>query len=231
LLKVCEDHEDGAAARLYRMFTHLPWLGVLRGWLFEKLALKYLDTVENTVNLSMRRLDDPEASNLTWTYHGPIPRLIFKSDQAAIDKLNNAVQAIEPLHLVPSARNFPAVDSMIYDPGEVFTCIQVTVNANHGINVDGLKRIQGWLDPATPAAILRPGVSTPWRFVFIVPSDIAPTFRLQTFDKDSTTEIWSRKVVQYVVALDEGTIFGAMNEQHNLEEQQVGVKNLFFECC
>jgi hypothetical protein len=58
LLEVCEDHEAGATARLYRSFTHLPWVGTLRGWQFEKHApKKYLDRIESLEDNPPRGID------------------------------------------------------------------------------------------------------------------------------------------------------------------------------
>ena len=44
--------------------------------------------------------------------------------------------------MIPLARDFLAVDSILYDPNDpnaVPTCIQITMNTNHPIAVSGLR--------------------------------------------------------------------------------------------
>jgi|SRR5712671_885418 len=112
----------------------------------------------------------------------------------------------KPLHLIPLAPNFPAVDSILYDPNDksaVLTCIQITINNDHPIVVSGLKDIQSWLDPKNSSlGELRPRKNKPWRFVFVVPSHMAPTFKLQRLDGDTPG-----KVHRYVLGLEEKPIF------------------------
>ena len=57
----------------------------------------------------------------------------------SIDELTKAVQNEKPLLLVPLVRNVAAVDSTIYDPKEVLTCIQITTNREHDVPVSGLQ--------------------------------------------------------------------------------------------
>ena len=79
---------------------------------------------------------------MMWTYCGCTPCFTFLQDADFIDEITKAVQNGQPLHLVPLVRNFPAVDSIVYDPNEALTCIQTTVSRNHPIVVSGLQRIQ-----------------------------------------------------------------------------------------
>ncbi|KAI0283967.1 hypothetical protein BGY98DRAFT_949780 [Russula aff. rugulosa BPL654] len=51
-------------------------------------------------------------------------------------EITKAVRNKERLHIIPLARNFPAVDSILYDPNDpnaVLTCIQITLNKDHPI--------------------------------------------------------------------------------------------------
>ena len=116
---------------------------------------------------------------------------------------------LTPLHLVPSAPNFAAVDSIVYDPNEALTgltCLQMTVSHQHDIKVPGLQKIQNWLKLDTPLEHLHP--SNPreerrlWRLIFIVPSDDAAFFEKQSFIDDTDLGEWDGKVYQYVVGLD-----------------------------
>jgi hypothetical protein len=130
-----------------------------------------------------------------------VPRSVFQ-ETTVIGKITSAVATNEPVHLVPSATNFPAVDSIIYYPNDVLTCIQTTINDDHPIAVSGLRRIQSWLQ--SPLGDLRPKKKegSRWRFIFIVPENMAPTFRLQDFKGDTDKDEWAGKVVQYVFGLE-----------------------------
>jgi hypothetical protein len=62
------------------------------------------------------------------TFHGPVPHFNFRWEMDFIGAITNAVQNKSPVHLVPSVHNFVTVDSIIYDPKEVLTCIQIMVS-------------------------------------------------------------------------------------------------------
>jgi hypothetical protein len=85
-----------------------------------------------------------DSDQKTWTCHGRIPRSVFQ-ETTVIGTITSAVATNEPVHLVPSATNFPAVDSIVYYPNDVLTCIQTTMDYGHPIAVSGLRRIQRWL--------------------------------------------------------------------------------------
>jgi hypothetical protein len=115
-----------------------------------------------------------------------------------INDINRAVENNESLHLVPTIPNFAAVDSIVYCPTDVLTCIQVTIKSEHPIAVTGLKRIQRWLKGTD----LVPKRTRPWRFIFIVPRQMETSFRSQKFDGDTKLGEWAGKVNQYVFGLD-----------------------------
>jgi hypothetical protein len=138
LLRVCETHEADAAAKFYCSLSGVPWAGAFLGQLFERQALKHLDDIGRHRRLTIRRLSD--SGQIPWTYHGPIPRFVFE-ETTVISKIASAVAANESVHLVPSATNFPAVDSIIYYPNDVLTCIQTTINDDHPIAVSGVFKV------------------------------------------------------------------------------------------
>ena len=82
------------------------------------------------------------------------------------------------MHLIPLAPNFEAVNSIIYDPNEVLTCIQITLNMKHSIATKDLKRIQKRVERDISVAKLRPDKGRPWRFIFIVPLYNEENFKL-----------------------------------------------------
>jgi hypothetical protein len=150
---------------------------------------------------------------VTWTYRGPILLSTFQ-EPAVIDKMMEAVRDGTPVHLAPLARNFPSVDSIIHDPKDsnVVTCIQITMDPVHAIEVSGLKRIEKWLESGSSLEDLRPTTTRPWRFLFVVPLGMAPTFELQKLDGDTDKGEWAGKVDQYVLGLKEETIFGERSD-------------------
>jgi hypothetical protein len=121
-----------------------------------------------------------------------------------IGAITNAVQNKSPVHLVPSVRNFATVDSIVYDPKEVLTCIQIMVSGQHPIRVSGLQRIQSWFESGTPLAHLRPSKAknSPWCLIFVVTSGDEASFELQTLEGDTDRCEWAGKVHQYVLGLD-----------------------------
>ena len=173
---------------------------LLWGLVFKRRVSNCLDRIGAAGrNFPIRELTSPE--EMTWSYRGPTPRSNFLQKSDFIDEITKAIQRNEPLHLIPSAPNFTAVDSILYAPTEVLTCIQTTVSRKHSICVSGLQRIQSWLEHGTPLAALRPSTNRPWRFIFIVPSGEASTFELQKLEGDTKDE-WAGKVHQYVLELD-----------------------------
>ncbi len=193
-LNKCEDLQAGAIARFYRQISGKPQAASLRGYLFER---QVLDSSSAESRYEILGLTNPKEKK-TWTFRGRIR--YFTEDSTAVDEVTNAVATKEPLHLVPLISSFPAVDSIVYDPNEVFTCIQTTVNkGEHPISVSGLQRIQRWLDLQTSLAGLLPSKKKPWRFIFIVPSNMVSTFKKQRFKGDTDNNEWAGKVKQYVL--------------------------------
>jgi hypothetical protein len=99
---------------------------------------------------------------MMWTCRGPNKPFIFR-ESTVVDKITEAVNSQKLLHLVPLARNFVAVDSIIYDPNDpkaCFTCIQVTRNPDHDITVSDLQHIESWLrlkSPLKDIPLAKPG--------------------------------------------------------------------------
>ncbi|KAH9952840.1 hypothetical protein BC827DRAFT_1252018 [Russula dissimulans] len=182
-------------------------------------VLHYLKgTGTPTQQFSIRRLTDSNQPPLTpvmWTYPEDIQHFSFQNS-TVLDAITKAVNRRGALLLIPLARNFPAVDSILYGPNDAYavTCIQITMNNNHPILVSGLQQIQSWLKLGH-----RP---KPWRFLFVVPSEMASAFASQALHGDTTTKEWAEKVHQYVLGLEEKTIFKRQspNVQHTITSQQ-----------
>jgi len=206
LLKEYETRQENAAADFYISISGMASAGSLRGRLMERQVLKYFDTLHGPHDFYIRSLANSTISK--WTYPGPAERVTFQS-RSFTHTLNSAVEAKQPQHLVPSDPNFPAVDSILYDPAGVLVCIQITIQDKHPVAVLGLRRIQGWLKYKTPLANLRPSTSGKhWPLIFVAPDTVAPAFRLQDFEGDTDKYEWAKKVDQYVLGIKEDVLWG-----------------------
>jgi hypothetical protein len=215
LLNACETREANAAALLYRQLSTTSWAASFRGHLFERQVLKYLDGIQTEHVFTIRRLAD--SNEMTWTYDGgKTTRVIYHGP----DEIKTTVTAKQAAHLVPSATNFAAVDSIIYHPDDVLTLIQVTMNkSRHPIKVKGLRDIQRWFRKVgryVGTAGLLPTKKDPWRFVFIVPPDMVGDFDLQELDGDTKKGEWAGKMTQYVLLSEGLEVFG---RAHNSTQQ------------
>ena len=197
-METYELHEVHMATTFFRRISRAPEAASLWSHVFERQALNHIDA--DGCDFEIRRLYS--SGKMRWGCPGPIRRANFLQQSDFIDKITKAFQDKQPLHLVPSVPNIPAIDSILYIPNEELSCIQVTISTKHGIQVPGLRRIQSWLQPGTVLADLRPSVNNPWRFIFIVPPGEASTFTLQRFEGDTSDDVWDRKVHQYVLGLD-----------------------------
>jgi hypothetical protein len=206
-----EARKADAAADFYHDIEAMPGAGSLTGYLFERQVLNHLSGISEECEFSIRRLTDSE--EVTWTHPGGIDRVNFQeSTELTFSKgITDAVERRKPVHLVPSVGNFAAVDSIFYDPDDpdaTITCIQITMNKKHPVAVSGLRHIQSCLRLDGPLEGLRPTSNRKWRFLFVVPSRMSTTFKSQRLKDDTLYGEWAGKVDQYVLGLDDETLFG-----------------------
>ena len=202
LMEVYDRQEAHAVAALYHHISITPEAATLWGHVFESRVLNRIDA--GGYDFPIRRLTLPEEET-TWTCpKSPIPRFKFLQKKDFIEQITKAFEENEPLHLVPAVPNFKAVDSILYIPNEVLTCIQATVSSkDHGIHVPGLRVIQSWLGvKREPLAHLCPSKDRPWRFIFIVPPDKSSSFGFQRLEHDTDKGAWAEKMHQYVLGLN-----------------------------
>jgi hypothetical protein len=236
LLKQYEVRKDDAVADFYYIISTMDDAATLRGHMFERQVLYHLRGISAIRTFRIRGLT-ADSNQTTWTYRGDNIQHTDLEESSFLDEITDAGRDRKPLHLVPLARNFPAVDSILYDPNDpdaVLTCIQITMNEENPIADLGLQRIQSWLDRNTALAGLRPTKSRPWRFLFVVPSHIASTFQSQRLKGDTATHEWAGKVHQYVLELKEGSIFQRRSDSSAITsqegEQQVWCESVFEHC-
>jgi hypothetical protein len=226
LLRRYEVRKSDAAADFYYSMSGMSDAASLQGHLFERQVLNHLGDITSIPAEStfvIRGLTDSILTKWTgwtgfnrtkWTCRGAIRHITF-DESTIFNELTEAVRNRMPVRLVPSARNFVAVDSILYDPDDpnaVLTCIQITMNMKHPIAVSGLKLIQRWLKRGSSLDGLRPQKTWPWRFLFVVPSDDPSQFKSQRFIGDTRTGEWAGKVHQYVLGMREQTIFGRSSD-------------------
>jgi hypothetical protein len=198
--------QSDAAVNFYHSIMGIQSAATLRGNIMERQVLKYFDSLEEPHTFAIRSLADSTISN--WTYPCRVRRTTFQSSTFT-SLLSSAVSSRYALHLVPLDPNFPAIDSMMYDPSSsALTGIQVTIRDEHPVAVSGLKRIQGWLKQRGLLAHLRPSISNNhWRLVFVVPEAAAASFKQQHMEGDTSGNEWAGKVDQYVLGLQEDTLW------------------------
>jgi hypothetical protein len=181
LLRQYETHKVNVTANFYRTTSAMSGAGPLRGHVFEWQVLNHLNQIRTEYTWPIRRLTD--SKQIAWTYRRPIDHITFQeSTSTVLGEITKAVRNRKPLHLIPLVRNFPAVDSILYDPDDLdalLTCIQITINKDRPMLVSDLRLIQSWLKQRTTLGGLRPTKTRPWRFLFVVPSGMVSTFKLQ----------------------------------------------------
>jgi len=216
LLKEYETRNAHAAADFCDSIAGMSHAEILRARIFERQVLKYFDSHTDPHTFFIHA---PSSSAISqWIYPGSTPRVTFHSGSFT-SSLETAVKDQMPLHLVPTDPNFPAIDSILYDPTASLTLIQVTRRSLHPVNVSGLQRLQRWLKRGTCLAALRPSVTgRHWRLIFVVPDTLACDFKMQDFEGDSVTSEWARKVDQYVLEICEDEIWGrTTNDKERLQ--------------
>jgi hypothetical protein len=194
LLEPYEQHRLDAAAEFYNSIANDPNAGSLRGRMWERQVLRYLDTLKKPHVFSVRSLDD--SSITEWVYPGPAKRVVFQTSTLTQSLLSE----VQPIHLVPKDPNYAALDSLVYGP-DGLTFNQTAVCTKHPVAVVGLKR-------NTPLASLRPSKDNHWPLTFIVPDSIADSFTKQPLEGDTAKGEWASKVDQYVLGLREATVWG-----------------------
>src|SRR5712671_1130308 len=202
--------EADAIANFYRRISTVPAAGSLRGHLFEKQTLNHLCGIHDASEFWIRRLTD--SNRRAWTCRGPVERLDTLESEFP-EAITKAVGKPKPLHLIPLAHNFWAVDSILYDLNDleaVLTFILIMVKDNHPIVVSGLQLIQCLLNIKKNPLFgdLHPNTTKLWCFLFIVPSRKESTFKVQRLLGDTAMFEWAKKVDQYVLGLEDQTIFG-----------------------
>jgi hypothetical protein len=225
LLQRYEKHKFDAAAEFYYTISGISEAASLQGHLFERQVLSHLCGICTEKTFRIRRLTDSEEMDWSdWIYG----RHVNFHESTIFAEISEAVKSRERLLMIPLIPNFPAVDSIFYDPNDqVLTCIQITRSFDHPIAVSGLQLIQSWLKRGTPLNRLRPSVKKPWRFVFVVPFGMADTFKSQDLvDKARKTNTkgvadWPKKVQQYVLGLKEESIFIRGSDSSATSSQQV----------
>jgi hypothetical protein len=203
LLEQYEKKEADASFTLYQSLRYESRAGSLRGKMFERQVLKYLDKLKKPTPFKIRSLANGTIT--TWNYPGRAPRNTFEP-HSFTPSLTEAFRNGCSTHFVPLDSTFPSVDSVLFDPKEGLTGIQVTIQDTHPVAVKGLGRLLGWLNQSGPLATLRPTQASRWRLIFILPIDVAAGFQEQTFVGDTKTGAWKKKIDQYVLGLDENTL-------------------------
>ena len=121
-------------------------------------------------------------------------------------EIARCVAAGESVYLQPMSDNFASLDSIIYQPTDPLVGMQITNALIHPIKATGLSALQLLLKPKHALlAPLRPTVGKPWILLFVVPTPMEKSFTRQKIEGVAAN--WNRKMVQYVLGLDEREVF------------------------
>jgi hypothetical protein len=126
LLQKYEVYTVNVAADFYHKLSGMPGIGPLQGHIFERQVLSHLCGIDSGHNFPMRQLTDSK------NYTGPVRHFNFHESTIS-SEITEAVRNKERLLMTPLARNFPAVDFILYDPKDrssvlTFTCYLYTNN-------------------------------------------------------------------------------------------------------
>lgn len=208
LLNTYKKRQANASYEFYKLLKGSQGTGPLRGAMFEAQVLEYLAALKGQEQFAIRRLSNSDTDQ--WTYPGPTTSS-FSHSSTFTQSLRDAVTQEISLLLVPQP-NFAAVAAILYTPRDVLTGIQVTVNTVHPVAVVGLQRIQKWLKQKSILDNLRPSVrGDHWRLIFVVPDDQAFSFEIQKFEGNGS-DGWLKKVDQWVLGMNEDTIWGRTSQ-------------------
>ena len=215
LLGAYEAQKPDAAFEFYEAITDITKAWSLRGRILEWQVLRYFDNLKGPHTFILRSLKDNSIIN--WVYPGHTKCHMFQPTTfakgvvpAGRNWLQSAVSNKQSLHLVPKDPNFPALDSIVYDPKPEsgLSLNQITANLHHPVAVVGLQHVQRWLKQNTLLAHLQPSIQCRhWPFTFIVPETISDSFTKQLFEGDTITQEWANKVDQYVLGIEEESLW------------------------
>jgi len=209
LLELYEQRQADASFKFYKSIRNTPNAGTIRGQMFQVQVLKHLGALKGQEQFTIRRLTDSIPSQ--WTYPGPTASSCCHSSTFP-QLLEDAVTQRKSAHLVPQQPTFAALHSILYTPGDVLTGIYATVHTEHPVAVVGLQRIRSWLKRDSIFSNLEPSIpGNHWRLIFVVPEEIASTFQIQRLEGDTDSNEWSNKVDQYVLGINEDTLWGQLS--------------------
>ncbi|EDR09963.1 uncharacterized protein LACBIDRAFT_318345 [Laccaria bicolor S238N-H82] len=209
-LEIYERSQTGASFQFYRIIKNTRNAGTLRGQMFQVQVLKHLGGLKGPEQFTIRRLTDSDTSQ--WMYPGPTASCCCPS-AAFPQLLEGAVTQRKSVHLVPQERNFSALHSILYTPGDVLTVIYATVETERPVGVVSFQRIQSWLKRDSMLSHLQPSIlGNHWRLIFVVPEQMASSFRIQKFEGDADSDGWFEKVDQYVLGINEDTLWARTSQ-------------------
>ena len=199
LLERFEKEQDDAIRVLYNRIRKEPKLAILmRGLTWERQCHIFFQSLKFPRSFVLRSLDDPSIS-ITWDYPGPTKYESFEP-RSFSSQLQALIQDKTPAYLKPMLTIFSTLDSLVYQPG-ILDILQMTVRVEHPSSTAGFGLIQKWLRVKSPASHLRPSKDRPWKFIFVVPEEMAASFEQVSFGG-----VWDSKVKQYVLGLSDDDV-------------------------
>ena len=199
LLEKYEEREVGVSRELFNLIQREPPIASINEAIWERQCNLFFRSLRSPRSFMLRALDDSSQS-LTWDYPGDTLYRTFKSGSFPT-MLQALIEGRISGYLEPVSTAFPTLDSLVYQPG-LLIFLKMTVGTEHDGSSAGFERIQRWLKLKGPLAHLHASESRPWKFVFVVPEEMALSFKQQSFGK-----AWNSKVKQYVLGLSQKDVW------------------------
>jgi hypothetical protein len=184
--------------KLYKFLEREPKLSYTNKYIFQWACDEFFRSLEECRSFPVRSLDDPRKS-ITWQY----PDNHAGYSKSHLSELQTQIEGGTPGHVIHPYTTFPTFNYMVYTP-DGFEFVQMTTGVDYAGSTTGFERVQRWLDRiGENSQHLQPSTTRRWKFIFVVPEEIAPSFTKWTFGDG-----WDEKVAQYVLGLSQRQIWG-----------------------
>jgi hypothetical protein len=185
--------------KLYKLLKREPKLASTSTYVFRWGCNEFFQSFKEPRSFTVRSLDKPRKST-TWRYPGKKTDYMRRTSLSS--QLQDQIKSGNPGRAIPTSSAFPTFDYIVYTlDGLEFVQISRGVDCSGG--TAGFERVQRWLNRnGQDSQHILPSKKQPWKLIFVVPEETAPSFKKWTFGDG-----WDGKVVQYVLGLSQQQIW------------------------
>jgi hypothetical protein len=188
--------------KLYKFLEREPKLSSTNSHMFQWACEKFFESLMQAHSFTVRSLDDPRKTT-TWVYSGHISN--YSSPKSISSRLRTQFQSGKVGKARSTYTTFPSFNNMVcISDGVSMEFVRMMTGVDCYGDAAGFERVQRWLNRSPEdSQHLQPSTKRPWKFIFIVPEEIATSFTKWTFGNG-----WDEKVAQYVLGLSRRQIWG-----------------------